>query len=314
LAVLEDRKMKIAVLYGGDSPEREISIRSGKAVANALKKRGHKVFLLDPSKKNFIKKILDIKPFCAFIALHGEKGEDGTIQGLLEILKIPYTGSGVCASAICMNKIITKKILLYHKIPTPLFVEVKRGCPVKPPFPFPVVVKPANMGSTIGIKIVRNKKEMSKAINECFKLDREVFIEKYIKGTEVTAGILGNSQPKTLPVIEIETPTGFYDYKAKYTKGGSRHIIPARLDKKTLKKVEEIALHTYKILGCSGFARMEMIVNKGIPYILDVNTIPGMTGTSLFPDAAKAKGISFDELCEKIVMLGLERWQKQRKE
>ncbi|MCM8777546.1 MAG: D-alanine--D-alanine ligase [Candidatus Omnitrophica bacterium] len=303
--------MRIAVLYGGDSPEREISLRSGKAVAEALKRKRHKILLIDTAKKNFVKKILGVD--CAFIALHGEKGEDGTIQGLLEILGIPYTGSGVRASAMCMNKVITKKILLYHKIPTPLFLEVKKDSPVKPPFPFPVVVKPANMGSTIGIKITRNRKQMLSAIKECFKLDSEVFIEEYIKGLEVTAGILGNDNPKVLPVIEIETPTGFYDYKAKYTPGGSRHIIPARIEKRTLKKIEDIALNTYKILGCSGFARMEMIVKKGVPYVLDVNTIPGMTDTSLFPDAAKAKGISFEELCERIVMLGLERWQKQKK-
>ncbi|HOL21581.1 MAG TPA: D-alanine--D-alanine ligase [bacterium] len=305
--------MRIAVLYGGNSPEREVSLRSGKAVADALKRNRHKVILLDPAKKNFAKKIIEVKPDCVFIALHGEKGEDGIIQGFLETIGIPYTGSDVRASAICMNKIIAKKLLIYHKIPTPMFVELDKENPVTPPFPFPVVVKPANMGSTIGIKIVKNKKEMVNAIKECFKLDSQVFIEEYIKGTEVTAGILGNEKPEVLPVIEIETPTGFYDYKAKYTPGGSRHIIPARIDKKILKKIEDMALLTYKILGCSGFARMEMIVKKGIPYILDVNTIPGMTDTSLFPDAAKAKGISFDELCERIVMFGLERWQKQKR-
>ncbi|MCX8081816.1 MAG: D-alanine--D-alanine ligase [bacterium] len=305
--------MKIVVLYGGDSPEREISLRSGKAIAKALKRKGHRVWLLDTVKKNFSKNILSIKPDCVFIALHGEKGEDGTIQGLLEILGIPYTGSGVRASAICMNKIITKKLLIYHKIPTPMFVEVEKGNILKMPFSFPVVVKPANMGSTIGIKIVKNKQEMLNAMKDCFELDSEVFIEEYIKGIEITAGILGNDTLDILPVIEIETPTGFYDYKAKYTPGGSKHIIPARVDKKTLKKIENIAIKTYKILGCSGFARMEMIVRKGIPYILDVNTIPGMTDTSLFPDAAKAKGIQFDDLCEKIVMLGLERWQKQKR-
>lgn len=305
--------MRIAVLYGGISSEREISLRSGKAVARALKKKGHRIFLLDPAGKNFLKKLLDTKPDCVFIALHGEKGEDGTIQGLLEILNIPYTGSGVRASAICMNKIITKRLLMQQKIPTPLFLEVKKGSPVKIPFPFPVVVKPANMGSTIGIKIVKNKIEMQKAINECFKLDSEVFIEEYIKGIEVTAGVLGNEDPEVLPVIEIETPTGFYDYKAKYTPGGSRHIIPARIERKILQKIENIALQTYKLLGCSGFARMEMIVKKDIPYVLDVNTIPGLTETSLFPDAARAKGISFEDMCEKVVKLGIERWQKQKK-
>lgn len=305
--------MKIVVLYGGNSPEREISLLSGKSVAEALKKRGHSVVLLDPVEKDFVKKIIKAKPECVFIALHGKGGEDGTIQGFLEVLDIPYTGSDVLSSAICINKIITKKILLYHKIPTPLFCEVKKSHDIKLPFGFPAVVKPANMGSTIGIKIVKNRKALNEAVKECFKLDREVFVEEYIKGTEVTASVLGNENPEVLPVIEIETPTGFYDYKAKYTPGGSKHIIPARLEEKIIKKIEGIALEIYRILKCSGFARMEMIVRRGIPYVLDVNTIPGMTGTSLFPDAARAKGISFEELCEKIVKLGIERWQKQKK-
>ncbi|MDD3725612.1 MAG: D-alanine--D-alanine ligase [Candidatus Ratteibacteria bacterium] len=306
--------MKIVVLYGGNSPEREVSLLSGKAVGKALRRKGHNILLLDTAKNTFVKNILKASPDCVFVALHGERGEDGIVQGLLETLNIPYTGSGVRASAICMNKIVTKKILTYHKIPTPAFVEVQKDkCP-RLPFSFPAVVKPANMGSTIGIKVVHNKKEMLTAIKECFKLDSEVFIEEYIKGTEVTVGILGNQKPELLPVIEIETATGFYDYKAKYTPGGSRHIIPARIDKKIVKKIECIALNTYKILGCSGFARMEIIVRKGTPYVLDVNTIPGMTDTSLLPDAARAKGISFDELCEKIVKLGIERCQKQKKE
>ena len=306
--------MKIAVLYGGDSPEREVSLRSGRAVANALKKKGHKIYFIDPAKKDIVKKLTKIKPDCVFISLHGGQGEDGTVQGFLEILDIPYTGSGMCASAICMNKIITKKILLSHKIPTPKFIEVRKGDRLELPFPFPVVVKPANMGSTIGIKIIRNMKDLPIAIKQCFEIDNEVFIEEYIKGTEVTAGVMGNEKPEILPVIEIETPSGFYDYEAKYTCGGSKHIIPAKVNKKTLEKIESIALNTYKILGCSGFARMEMIVKNGVPYMLDVNTIPGMTNTSLFPDAAKAIGISFEDLCEKIVMLGLERWRKQKRE
>jgi len=305
--------MKIAVLYGGESPERAVSLKSGKAVAEALKKRGHRVRLLDPAKKNFFREILKMKPECAFIALHGGMGEGGVIQGFLEVLGIPYTGSGVRASALCLNKILTKKVLIQHKLPTPAFAEVRRREKISLPFSLPAVVKPANLGSTIGIKIVKNTKELLAAVKESFELDDETLIEQYIKGTEVTAGVLGNKRPAALPVIEIVTPTGFYDYKAKYTAGGSTHIIPARLDKKLLKKIEAVALEAYRVLGCAGFARMEMMVKNGVPFILDVNTIPGLTGTSLLPDAARAKGSSFEALCEKIVGIAMEKNEKNRR-
>lgn len=295
--------MKIAVLYGGESPEREVSLRSGRAVASALKKKGHRVSLLDPAKTDFCKKILKTKLDCAFIALHGGMGEGGVIQGFLEVLGIPYTGSGVQASALCLNKVLTKKVLAYHKLPTPSFVEVERGRKITLPFGLPAVVKPASLGSTIGIKIVRDEKQLNSAVKACFLLDSQVFIEEYIKGVEVTVGVLGNTvSPEPLPVIEIETPDGFYDYEAKYTPGRSKHIIPPRLKDETIKKIEEISLSAYRVLGCYGFARMELIIRQNIPYILDVNTIPGMTNTSLLPDAARAKGISFEDLCEKLVL------------
>lgn len=306
--------MKIAVFYGGDSPEREVSLMSGREVAKALKKKNHHIKLIDPSKKTFLQELAKFQPDCVFIALHGGKGEGGTIQGFLETLGIPFTGSGVLASAICLNKIIMKKLLVYHRLLTAEFMEV-RDKDVTVPLGFPLVVKPANLGSTIGIKVVCNKKDMNKAIKDCFAVDSQVFVEKYLAGKEVTVGVLGNEEAETLPVIEIETPTGFYDYKAKYTEGGSKHIIPPRLDADTVRKIEKTALEAYQILGCSGFARMEIIVNKGTPYILDVNTIPGLTKTSLLPDAAKAKGISFEDLCDSLVSLAIKKCKrtKQRK-
>lgn len=301
--------MKIAILYGGDSPEREVSLKSGKCVYNALKKK-YEVKLFDPSKKNFITKFLKFKPDCVFIALHGGIGENGVIQGFLETLKIPYTGSDVISSAICMNKIICKEILIYNRIPTPPFVIVEKNKVLKIPFNFPVVVKPANLGSTIGVRIVKSKNELKDAINYAFSLDSEVFIEKFIEGKEVTVGILGNENIETLPIIEIKTKKGFYDYKAKYTPGESFHIIPPDLPEKVIKRVENIAEKTYKILKCSGFARMEIIVDKNNkPFVLDVNTIPGLTKVSLLPDAAKYKGINFEQLCEKILNLCLEKWK-----
>ena len=303
--------MKIAILYGGESPEREVSLKSGKCVYYALRKK-YDVKLFDPSKKNFINKFLKFNPDIVFIALHGGIGENGAIQGFCETLKIPYTGSGILPSALCLNKIICKEILSYHKIPTPPFVVIEKNKPIKMKFKFPVVVKPANLGSTIGVKIVYNKEQMFSAIKEAFSIDEEVFIEKYIDGKEVTVGIIGNEEIEVLPIIEIRTRKGFYDYKAKYTPGESFHIIPPELPKNLIKKVENIAIKTYKVLKCSGFARMEIIIDKkNRPFVLDVNTIPGLTKVSLLPDAAKFKGISFSQLCEIILNLGLEKWKKK---
>ncbi|MCM8809644.1 MAG: D-alanine--D-alanine ligase [Candidatus Omnitrophica bacterium] len=305
--------MKIAILYGGESPERNVSLKSGRCVYFALKNK-HKVKLFDPAKKNFINNFLKFKPDFVFIALHGGIGENGSIQGFLETLKIPYSGSGVLSSALCLNKIMCKEILIFNRIPTPPFIVLEKNKERKIPFKFPVVVKPANLGSTIGVKVVNSNEELEVAINDAFSLDNEVFIEKYIKGKEVTVGIIGNEKIEILPIIEIRTKKGFYDYKAKYTKGESFHIIPPDLPEKIIKKIEKVAEKTYKILKCSGFARMEIIVDKNYNlFVLDVNTIPGLTKISLLPDAAKHKGISFEKLCEKIIDLGLERWNKQIK-
>ncbi|MCM8833365.1 MAG: D-alanine--D-alanine ligase [Candidatus Omnitrophica bacterium] len=305
--------MKIAILYGGESPERNVSLKSGRCVYFALKNK-HKVKLFDPAKKNFINNFLKFKPDFVFIALHGGIGENGSIQGFLETLKIPYSGSGVLSSALCLNKIMCKEILIFNRIPTPPFIVLEKNKERKIPFKFPVVVKPANLGSTIGVKVVNSNEELEVAINDAFSLDNEVFIEKYIKGKEVTVGIIGNEKIEILPIIEIRTKKGFYDYKAKYTKGESFHIIPPDLPEKIIKKIEKVAEKTYKILKCSGFARMEIIVDKNYNlFVLDVNTIPGLTKISLLPDAAKHKGISFEKLCEKIIDLGLEKWKKQIK-
>lgn len=302
--------MKVAILYGGESPEKEISIKSGKCVYKALKEK-YNVKLFDPVEKDFFKKLVRFKPDCVFIALHGGIGESGAIQGFLETLKIPYTGSDVLSSAICLNKIICKQILLFNKIPTPPFIVIEKNKNFKIPFKFPVVVKPANLGSTIGVYVVKNEKNLKNAIKKCFLLDKEVFIEKFIEGKEVTVGIIGNEKIQVLPIIEIRTKKGFYDYHAKYTPGESFHIIPPQIPKSVIKKIEKIAQKTYKILRCSGFARMEIMLDrKNNPFVLDVNTIPGLTEISLLPDAAKAKGISFQELCEIILTLGIEKWKE----
>jgi len=212
-----------------------------------------------------------------------------------------------------MNKLASKKILLFHHIPTPRFAVIARTFKEKkPPFPTPFVVKPASLGSTIGIAVVHNRDDFEPALREAFRYDREVFIEQFIKGPEVTAAVLGNEDPVVLPVIQIKAPDGFYDYRAKYVPGGSEHVIPPHLPRAVIRHIERIARAAHTALGCRGLSRMEMIVDwRGIPQVLDINTIPGFTATSLFPDAARAAGIPFVELCEQLVNLALERWKTE---
>lgn len=300
-------KRKIIVLKGGNSPERNVSLKSGAAVEDALKEKGYSVKSLDP-KKDSLKLFLKEKPYCVFIALHGGAGEDGTIQAFLETLRIPYTGSPPLASSLAMNKIFAKEIFFYHKLPTPKFYLLKEN-EIAPslPFSYPVVVKPSNLGSTFGISIVKRKKDLATAIKLAKKFGSPIFVEKYIKGKEITVSIIGNKNPIVLPTIQIITKNDFYNYRAKYTPGESSHLIPPKIPEKFVKMAEIITLKAHQLLGCRGFSRTEIIISqKGNPWILDVNTIPGLTKTSLFPDAAKAVGINFPELCAKLVELGAE--------
>ena len=291
------KNKKIGVLCGGTSSEREISLMSGKAVYAAIKKLGFKVVLIDVN-KNVAEKIKKEKIDVAYIILHGTPGEDGTIQGLLEVMKIPYTGCGVFSSAASIDKIISKKMFEYAKIPTAKWTIIEKLKPFEE-IEFPVVVKPASQGSAIGISIVKNKKEFEKAVKLAFSYEDRVLVEKYVKGIEVTAGVL-NGNP--LPVIEIVPKGKFYDFKSKYTVGQSTHIIPARLPKTVLKRIQNIALKVYEEFRCNGTCRVDMIVDKNNKiYVLELNTLPGMTKTSLFPDAAKHMGMSFEELVLEIL-------------
>lgn len=300
------KKKKIGVLMGGTSAEREVSLKTGKAVAEALTRRGLKVISIDVG-KDITKRLLGEKIDLAFIALHGRGGEDGTVQGLLELLGIPYTGSEVLASALALNKIQAKKVFKFHRLPIPKFRVLKKGDPRSRiqdlGFPLPLVIKPAREGSTIGISIVRNKRDIKKAMEKAFGYDEEIILEEYIEGKEVTVGIVGD---EALPVIEIRPKDAFYTYEAKYIKGLTDFVIPARLPKKVYSQVQRIALIAYHALGCRHFARVDMIVNKkNKPYLLEVNTIPGMTATSLLPQAAAKRGISFDDLVLRILELAL---------
>lgn len=291
------KNKKIGILCGGTSSEREISLMSGKAVYEAIKKLGFDVTLIDVD-KNVAAKLIKEKIEIAYVILHGRMGEDGTIQGMLEIMGIPYTGCGVFSSSASMDKIISKKMFEYAKIPTAKWFIIEKNKPFDMP-KYPVVVKPASQGSAIGVSIVKNQKEFEKAVKLAFSYEDRVLVEKYIKGMEITAGVLNG---KSLPVIEIVPKGKFYDFKSKYTAGQSAHIIPARLPEKVLKKVKDIALKVYSEFMCNGTCRVDMIVDKNNDiYVLELNTLPGMTKTSLFPDAAKYIGMSFDDLVLEIL-------------
>lgn len=291
------KNKKIGVLCGGTSSEREISLKSGKAVYCALKKMGFNASMIDAG-KNVAEKLLKNKIEIAYIALHGPMGEDGTIQGLLEIMGIPYTGCGVFSSSASMDKVIAKKIFGYAQIPTPKWhavEKIKPVCKIK----FPVVVKPAKQGSAIGISIVNNKQEFQKASKLAFSYDDNVLAEQYIKGTEITAGVLNG---KALPVIEIVPDGKFYDFKSKYTAGKSKHIIPPRLPKTVISSIQKTAVRVYEEFKCKSTCRVDMIVDKNNNiWVLELNTLPGMTETSLFPDAARALNMSFEDLVLEIL-------------
>lgn len=304
---------KIGVLLGGRSAEREVSLRTGEAIYRALLENGYDAVKIDVD-VNIAENLKQQGIELAFIALHGKYGEDGTVQGLLEMLDIPYTGSDVLASAVAMNKIATKKILLSEGIPTPDYCIVTHTEYLNSPLQdieqkilaleLPVVIKAATQGSTIGITFVHDQKDIKTGLEEAFKYDPAALVEKMVPGTEITASVLGNEDPEVLPLIEIVSATGVYDYEAKYTVGMSDHIIPPRVSREIQENISDLARRTYTAIGCRGLARVDFMVDgAGRPYALEVNTIPGMTETSLFPDAARAAGISFPELVKKLVQL-----------
>ncbi len=294
---------QIGVLMGGISAEREISLSTGEAIAKALKDRGYEVCLIDVG-HDIVERLISHRIRVAFIALHGRFGEDGTIQGMLEIMRIPYTGSGVLASALSMDKIMSKYVFTAQGIPTPAYqiLQANEGAQEaleKLDFPFPIVVKPASEGSTIGVVIVQDKEGLVEAIEHARQYDHRLLVEEYIKGKEITLSVL-NGQP--LPIIEIAPKGGFYDYRAKYTKGETEYIMPPRLPFMAQEAAERAGLNAYKALGCEGCARVDMMADeRGKVFILEVNTMPGMTETSLVPKAARFAGIDFPELVEKIL-------------
>jgi len=295
---LEEKK--IGVLMGGLSHEREVSLASGNAVLEALERKGLNGIGIDVSNDiafSLEKNKIDI----AYIALHGVYGEDGSIQGLLEYVKIPYTGSGVLASALAYDKVKSKEIFKFNKISTADYQVFYRGKGGKQEriLDFPVVVKPSNQGSSIGVSIVREEKEWEVALELAFSYSKEILVEKFIEGKLLAIGMNGE-QP--MPIVHIRPKSGFYDYESKYTSGKTEYSCPAELSIEETQRCKDIAVQVYRTLRGNGMPRVDVILDaEGVPYVLEMNTIPGLTPTSLLPMAAKQSGLEFDDLVVEIL-------------
>ncbi len=307
----ESRRRKIIVVCGGPSTEAEVSRRTGKAIADALRSKNYNVELMELNPQTFAATIREKDCSIVFNAVHGRYGEDGLIQGTLDMLKIPYTGSGVLAAALTMDKVSTKHFLNSANLSTPKFTvyrEVDRrtelAAEIEKNFGLPVVIKAAAQGSSIGINIVEHGADIDEAIDNAFTFGDEILVEEFIRGRELTVAVFGNEDDaEALPIIEITTTTGRYDYKSKYTKGLSTHIVPAQIPDELTEQVKQLAVAAFKLCKCAGVARVDMMLSEdNVPYVIEVNPVPGMTETSLVPDAARAAGIDFADLCEKILI------------
>ncbi|MFP4499334.1 MAG: D-alanine--D-alanine ligase [Vulcanimicrobiota bacterium] len=318
--------MKIGVLMGGRSPEREISLKTGKNILESLKGAGFDAVGIDADEK-VVEKMNQEEIGLAFIALHGPLGEDGTIQGLLEFLDIPYTGTGVLGSALAMNKVATKQILEYHHIPTPKYYsfdcklldtpeglsqleKMAAGAEVE----LPVIVKPSVGGSTIGTNIIKNREDLIDAYRQASLYCTEILVEEFITGMEITVGVLGDEAPFAVPVIEIIAEGGFYNYTTKYQPGMSTHIIPARIPDDLYGRAQEYAVEVFRKVHCFGMGRVDFMVEleKKKMWCLEINTIPGMTETSLLPEAAAKCGIDFETLLKDQIKYALNRHKKMK--
>jgi len=342
-------KKRVVVLMGGRSPEHEVSLVTGREVVRHLSKQKYEVLpvvisqdgerwqLKSPQQILFhspagVEKIDQKKKIkggkallprgkslplqlgrgvdVVFIAMHGAFGEDGTVQGMLELVGVPYTGAGVLASSLGMNKMMFKKIMEKENIPIPdylVFGKNDSQQKILRKFKFPLVVKPNDQGSSVGINFAHNKKELGLALKLAFKYGQKILVEKYIKGTEISCGVLGNQVLIALPVIEIVPKREFFDYQAKYDETQRDEIVPARISKRLTRKVQDLAIQVFKAIDCRGFGRVDMIISRGKPYVLEINTIPGLTPVSLFPQEAAAAGISYSQLLDRIIELALEK-------
>src|SRR3989339_12418 len=314
LTLFNQKKLRIGVFLGGFSSERKVSLKSGRAVVKALRGLGHQVKVIDVRSPSILPALKGVD--FAFIVLHGKFGEDGTLQRILEKHHIPYTGPRPKASQAAFDKAITKVVLTRYKIPTAPYLIMRNDKLItrhslsavssSSSFVirhFPVVVKPSKEGSSVGISIAHNDRELKAGLKEASKYDSTIILEQFIKGREVTVGILGQTP---LPLVEVRPKQGFYSFKAKYQDKTTEFIVKPRFPAKTIKLIQRTALKAYKALGCSGLSRVDLIYSKEKgPFVLEINTIPGMTERSLLPKAARAKGIEFPQLCERIVELSL---------
>jgi D-alanine-D-alanine ligase len=313
------QKITLALLSGGISSEREVSLNSGAQVLEALDKERYDVRRYDPQ-SDLSKLVADAHEIdAALIILHGPYGEDGTVQGLLDLINIPYQGSGVLGSAVAMNKLMAKQLYEQVDLPVAPYVVVSGPDQMKPAvvekeLGLPVVVKPIEAGSSVGMSIVRSTDALSDALKTAFEHGRWVMLEAYIDGVEVTGGVLGNDEPEALPLIEIipDKSHEFFDYEAKYTAGVTEEICPARISSEMTSKGQQFALAAHKALQCRGYSRTDMILRGEEFYVLETNTIPGMTATSLFPQAAKVAGYGFSELLDKLIQLSMEDHKRGR--
>lgn len=301
---------KVGVLFGGRSAEREVSLMSGAGVLKALQAKGIDAHGFDPAERSLAE--LEAEKFeRVFIALHGRFGEDGTLQGVLEQLGLPYTGSGVMSSAIAMDKVMTKRILLSHGLPTPRFLalDAKSATPeelreVPDRLGLPLMLKAPHEGSTIGISKVTGYSEMQNGFALCAQYDDVVLAEEFIRGRELTVAVLGAGRAaRAMPIVEIRAPQGNYDYEHKYFSDDTQYLCPAPLDAGLTGRIQELAVRAYNAIGCRGWARVDFMLRDADnePFLLEINTSPGMTGHSLVPMAAKAAGISYEDLCAEIL-------------
>ena len=312
------KKINLALLSGGVSSEREVSLNSGDQVFDALNKEKYNIIRYDP--KTDLSRLVTEAPQIdvALIILHGPYGEDGTIQGLLELLDIPYQGSGVIGSSVAMNKLATKQMYELAGLPSPPYMVLKKGDPIDADdcderLGIPLVIKPLEAGSSVGMTIVKSVSEIEAAAEKAFEHGDTILVEVFVGGIEITVGVIGNQTLEALPVIEIVPGDGydFFDYEAKYTPGATREICPARISDALTEKAQTYAKMAHRSLFCEGYSRTDMIIQGDEIYILETNTIPGMTATSLLPQAGEAAGISFSELLDRLIDLGMEKRQSK---
>jgi D-alanine-D-alanine ligase len=303
---------KIAVLMGGPGSERDVSLATGRGVSKALRSLGAEVVDVDVRDENFeLSHDVDL----AFLTIHGTFGEDGQLQQILEDRGVAYTGDGIEESRIAFDKILSKERFRENNVTTPYWQVVKSG--QRPTIPLPIVVKPPRQGSTVGVVIVKNAREFDSAVAEAAKYDGELLIEKFVPGRELTVGILGD---QALPILEIIPKGGFYDFTNKYpflnpqAGGGAEHVCPAKIDNDKTKEIQDLALKAYRALGLQVYSRVDVILSENRkPFVLEINTIPGMTEASLLPEAAAAAGISYVDLCTRIIELSRARSERSAK-